>query len=131
LSIIVAAHVTADEIHDGFLAPHPARSQEPGDIEPEFVAIAPDSAYALVSLQEQSALAVIDLSEASPGARIDVVLLPHGFLDANGRQRGTHPDGLSISADGSLGITANESDRGRPWRRASRQQRGGPRRTLE
>ncbi|MBI4602022.1 MAG: hypothetical protein HY721_08680 [Planctomycetes bacterium] len=131
--IRVAAVVTAEVLFDGFLTAHPARAKSPKAIEPEFVAIDPESSFALVTLQEQSAVAVVSLETAeelldddddgedgdddslSPedvgaAALVDVVLLPHGFADAKGKLRGTHPDGLDISPEGDLCITANEAN---------------------
>ncbi|HNR97817.1 MAG TPA: hypothetical protein PKX48_04165 [Planctomycetota bacterium] len=117
-AMTVAATVEAAEIFERFFKTEPDRARVPEDIEPEFVAIAPDSSFALVTLQEQSAVAVVTLREAPAGsedggvfqARLaDVILLPHGFRDASGRVRGVHPDGIAISPDGALAVTANES----------------------
>jgi DNA-binding beta-propeller fold protein YncE len=118
------ARITADELHSRFFAAHPSRAAYARAIEPEFAFVGPGSEYALVSLQEQSAVAVIDLKtvielrlaglrdvEALGAAALrDVVFLPHGFLDAAGRVRGTHPDGLAIDQKGQFAITANETN---------------------
>ncbi|MCZ6792516.1 MAG: hypothetical protein O7J95_02750 [Planctomycetota bacterium] len=102
-----------------------SRAKKAKNVEPEFVALGPDSDFALVTLQEQSAVAVVDLEaiedlldddddsltpeEIGAAALVDVVLLPHGVKDSKGKRRGTHPDGIDISPDGDFAITANES----------------------
>jgi DNA-binding beta-propeller fold protein YncE len=119
----VAAVVTGEAMYER-IRREPDRAASAREIEPEFVAIAPDSSYALVTLQEQSAVAVVDLAgirkvraerpetaaaEIGRRALLDVVLLPHGFTDTKGVVRGTHPDGIAISPDGTFAVTANEA----------------------
>ena len=120
----VAAVITAQELFDRFFATHPARAASPNLIEPEFVATAPHAPFALVTLQEQSAVAVVDLrvvrdlsdrggltpDEIGAAALVDVVFLPHGFVDRRGKLRGTQPDGISISHDERFAVTANEAN---------------------
>jgi DNA-binding beta-propeller fold protein YncE len=128
----VIAVITAQELFDRLVAADPSRVSRPSAIEPEFCAVAPDSTYALVGLQEQSAIAVVDLTvvedlvpdrhkhggrrpvltpeEVGASALVGIVFLPHGFADASGTLRGTNPDGIEISADGSYAITANETN---------------------
>ena len=128
----VVATITSQELFDRLSAADPSRASRPSAIEPEFCAVAPDSSYALVGLQEQSAIAVVDLTvvedlvperrkhgsrdpvlapeEVGAAALTGIVLLPHGFADAGGRLRGTHLDGIAISADGDYAITANEAN---------------------
>jgi DNA-binding beta-propeller fold protein YncE len=119
----IAAIITARALYER-LGRDPDRAADPRAIEPEFVAIAPDSSYALVTLQEQSAVAVVDLAglrrlrreradapaeEVGRRCLLDVVLLSHGYRDPKGLVRGVHPDGIAISPDGSFAVTANEA----------------------
>lgn len=68
------------------------------DLEPEYIAVSPDSATAFVSLQENNALAVVDLETAEVTA-----LLPLGFKD-----HAAERSGLDASdRDGGISI--------RPW----------------
>jgi len=121
--LAVAAVVTVEEMFTRELSAHPARAASAKAIEPEYAAISPDSSYALCSLQDQSAIAVVDLvttadlsadenltaEDVGAAALVDIVLLPHGFIDRRGTIRGVHPDGLSISAGGTYAVTANEA----------------------
>jgi 2',3'-cyclic-nucleotide 2'-phosphodiesterase len=70
-------------------------------IEPEFVAITPDSQYALVTVQEASLVLVIHLNGAD-SELTQVIELPSG----------SEPDGIAISANGKLAVTANEDSQG-------------------
>jgi len=66
-------------------------------VEPEFVAITPDSEYALVTVQEHSLVLVIRPDGAN-SKLAQVVQLPSN----------TEPDGIAISPDGKIAVTANE-----------------------
>lgn len=126
----VVALVTAQAMFDGFFSDMPGRATEARKIEPEYAVIAPDDSYALVTLQDQSAVAVVDLvavadavtgeelpapEDLGAAALLDIVLLPHGHLGASGEPAGgARPDGLSISPNGRMAITANESDSDTP-----------------
>ena len=126
----VVAVVTAAEMFERYFRGEGLRAARPQGIEPEYVAVAPSSRYALVTLQEQSAVAVVDLSPLAGlgearlpslpegkssteavGARClaGMVLLPHEHRDERGVVRGVHPDGLAISPDGDFAVTANEA----------------------
>jgi DNA-binding beta-propeller fold protein YncE len=97
-------------------------------VEPESIAFAPDSSFALITIQDSSSVAAIDLTSVSASvaastltpeqvgslALQNVVHLPHGFrnnvTNPTGLQyRGVEPDGIAISPDGSFAITANET----------------------
>jgi DNA-binding beta-propeller fold protein YncE len=120
----VAAVVTGTALYEMGLQHEPARAGSDREIEPEFVAIAPRGKFALVTLQEQSAVAVVDLRplrSAAPeekrsgveaaGARClaGVVLLTQSGRDEKGHVRGACPDGIAISPDASLAVTADEA----------------------
>ncbi len=62
-------------------------------LEPEFVAITPDGAGALITIQEGSAVAVVNHSKL-----VQIIKLPDG----------AEPDGIAISPDGKVAVTANE-----------------------
>lgn len=95
-------------------------------LEPEYVAITPDSRMAIVTLQENNALALIDIAHA---ALLDVVPLGHkefsreGGLDANAADREPgladwpvvglyQPDSVALSQVGPslIAWTANEGE---------------------
>jgi hypothetical protein len=97
-------------------------------IEPESIGFAPDSSFALVTIQDSSSVAAIDLTAVTAGqeagtltpeeigdsALKNVVHLPHGFRNnvtaATGLKfRGVEPDGVAVSPDGSFAILANET----------------------
>ena len=97
-------------------------------IEPESIGFAPDSSFALVTIQDSSSVAAIDMTAITLGqeqggltpeqigdaALKSVVHLPHGFRNnvntATGLKfRGVEPDGVAVSPDGSFAIVANES----------------------
>ncbi len=114
------ARVSATELHARYFGDDPARAASARDIQPEYAAVSPDATISLVTLQEQSAVAVLDLvaiatgPDSSPdatGSRIlaGVVFLPHDQPDPKGGVLGTHPDGVAISRDGRVALTANEA----------------------
>jgi DNA-binding beta-propeller fold protein YncE len=92
-------------------------------IEPEAVGFAPDSSFALVTIQDSSSVAAIDMTAVVVGqeqgsltpeqigdmALKKVVHLPHGFKNSAGALRGVEPDGVSVSPDGTFAIVANET----------------------
>lgn len=124
--IALVARVT-----QAMLAAHyPAGGPNPaGDfIEPESIGFAPDSSFALVTIQDSSSVAALDMTAVTDGIAQgsltpeeigsltlqSVVHLPHGFRNnvtsPTGLQyRGVEPDGIAISPDGSFAITANET----------------------
>lgn len=121
-SLRSAAVISGESMYAKGLKRSVERAIDARDIEPEYAAIAPDGSYALVTLQEQSAVAVVDLrpvrDSAGRGedprrlgdaALAQVVLLPHDFEDRRGDKQGVQPDGIAITADGSMAITANEA----------------------
>ena len=73
------------------------------DLEPEYIAIAPDGGTAFVALQENNALAVVDLSGAAP-VITDVLAL--GFKDHGAPGNGLDPSdrdgGINIGTYGNL-----------------------------
>jgi len=103
------------------------RSTLAQDLEPEFVAVAPDGRRAWVTLQENNAVATIDLQSLIP---LDIHelgfknhALPGQGLDASDKDGATNirnwpvsglyqPDGIAAwsTADGTFLITANEGD---------------------
>jgi DNA-binding beta-propeller fold protein YncE len=118
------AIITGERLHARLGHNARDRAASPCAVEPEFVAVSPDSNLALVTLQEQSAVAAVDiarlrelveagggLSPEAAGAEClaDVVLLPHDHVDPSGAVRGVHPDGIAIGPDGSYAVTANEA----------------------
>ena len=115
----ILAEVGGDALSDRIARSDASRRPEPWEVEPEFTAISPDGKTALVTLQEQSAIAVLDLTAArtlreqpekgSSDVLADVILLDPGRPDTKGIHRGTHPDGIAFSPDGSLAIAANEA----------------------
>lgn len=120
-SLRTVAVVEGERIFSRYLEDAPERAGDARDIEPEFVAIAPDSSLGLITLQEQSAVVVLDLRAltnvagdvdvrtAGDRALAGLVLLPHDLEDERGSVRGVHPDGIAISPDGSIAVTANEA----------------------
>jgi hypothetical protein len=102
------------------------------DLEPEYVAVAPDSRTAWVTLQENNALAIVDVGSASVLAVVALGLKDHSLpgqgldasdLDGVGRESGIHihrwpvfgmyqPDGIaSFDPGGATYLaTANEGD---------------------
>ena len=97
-------------------------------IEPESIGFAPDSSFALVTIQDSSSVAAIDMTAITLGqeqgaltpeqigdaALKSVVHLPHGFRNnvntpTGLKFRGVEPDGVAVSPDGSFAIVANES----------------------
>ena len=97
-------------------------------IEPESIGFAPDSSFALVTIQDSSSVAAIDMTAVTLGqeqggltpeqigdaALKNVVHLPHGFRNnvntgPGPKFRGVEPDGVAVSPDGSFAIVANET----------------------
>ncbi len=114
------------DLPDGVLvtSPHSTAAQ---DIEPEYVAISPDSTTAWVTLQENNALAIVDLTVPAIRKVVGLGMKDHSQpgagLDASDRDGGIHiatqpvwgmyqPDGIAcFQAAGKLWlITANEGD---------------------
>ncbi len=111
----------------------PARQIFPGatraeDVEPEYIAVSPDSSTAYVVLQEHNALAVINVDTASVVAILDLGLKDYNLIgnefDASDRDGGKNlrnwpvfgmyqPDGIAAyqAGDGrTYLVTANEGD---------------------
>jgi DNA-binding beta-propeller fold protein YncE len=120
----VVAVITGEQLHARLGPDAGRRAPSPRAVEPEFVAISPDSSLALVTLQEQSAVAAVDLARlsailaagAGPSPEdtgteclAGVTLLPHDHVDPAGSTWGVHPDGIAISPDGVYAVTANEA----------------------
>lgn len=101
------------------------------DLEPEYVAVAPDSQTAWVSLQENNALAILDLASGAVSELVALGYKDHSLqgnaLDASNEDGGinftTHPiwgmyqpDALAAFAAGNETylVSANEGD-GRAW----------------
>lgn len=97
------------------------------DLEPEYIAVAPDGSTAYVALQENNALAVVDVAAASVSAIIPLGFKDHGTpdnaLDASNRDDGIRirewpvfgmyqPDAIaSFESEGqTFVISANEGD---------------------
>lgn len=123
--IYLAARISRATLQSFYIGvPNPT-----GDfIEPESIGFAPDSSFALVTIQDSSSVAAIDMTAITLGqeqggltpeqigdaALKSVVHLPHGFRNnvntATGLKfRGVEPDGVAVSPDGSFAIVANES----------------------
>ena len=98
---------------------HPALAKF-GDagVEPEYIAIAPDSSRAWVTLQENNAVAVLDLRDGKVAAVWDLGEAEHDFCaDARApdpvfrKMRGRRePDGIAVTPDARYVVTANEGD---------------------
>lgn len=102
------------------------------NLEPEYIAISPDSRTAYVTLQEANAIAVVDIEAASVTRIVPLGLKPHyrreNTLDASDRDLAFRmrtwtiwgmyqPDAIApyVAADGNLYlVTANEGD-SRDW----------------
>ncbi len=93
------------------------------DFEPESVKFNHRGSMALISLQEQSSIAVLDmrliriqdrkgrLTPEEIGARaLNVVHLPFGVQNSEGKTVGVEPDGLSVSPNDDFALIANEAD---------------------
>jgi 2',3'-cyclic-nucleotide 2'-phosphodiesterase/3'-nucleotidase/5'-nucleotidase len=97
------------------------------DLEPEYIAVAPDNSTAYVCLQENNALAVVDIAAAKvtailplgckdhslPGNGLDASDKDHAVNIANWPVRGMYqPDGIAVyDVQGDLYlVTANEGD---------------------
>ena len=97
------------------------------DLEPEYIAVAPDGATAYVSLQDNNALAILDIETGRVRRLVGLGFkdhsLPGNGLDASGRDSGIHienwpifgmyqPDGLATfsTASGTYLLSANEGD---------------------
>lgn len=103
------------------------------DLEPEFIAVTPDSRTAFVSLQENNALAVIDIASANVTRILALGYKDHSAagaaLDASDRDGAGstatisirnfpvlgmyQPDGIAVTSDGAgrpIVFTANEGD---------------------
>jgi hypothetical protein len=86
-----------------------------GDIEPEYVAVDPQSRFAAVSCQENDAVVLVDLRGESPSLA-GVVWLPYG----------SEPDGIALiddiahpdPADGRTGVVLGVAEEGKfdPWK---------------
>lgn len=93
------------------------------NIEPEAVGIAPDSSFALVTIQDSASIAAVDLTEVGRGiengltpeqigdlALKNVVHLPFGYKGQNGALFGVEPDGVAISPNASFAMIAHEAN---------------------
>jgi len=73
------------------------------DLEPEYIAVTPDSATAYVTLQENNALAVIDIASASVQAVVALGFKDHS-LEGNGMDASDEDGGINISPRPVLGM---------------------------
>lgn len=73
------------------------------DIEPEYIAITPDSATAYVTLQENNALAVIDIESATVSALVALGLKDHS-AEGNGLDGSNEDGGINIATYPVLGM---------------------------
>jgi DNA-binding beta-propeller fold protein YncE len=92
--------------------------------EPEAIAVASDSSFALVTLQDCASVVAVDLNvvrrlgqrqnltpeQIGDVALKNVVHLPFGFVGNNGALFGVEPDGVGIAPDKSFAIVAHEAN---------------------
>jgi hypothetical protein len=112
---------------EGLRAPRPFGATVAQDLEPEFIAVSPDSRTAYVSLQENNGVAVLDIRRGSVTALLGLGAKDHSLagnaLDASNRDGAINirswptnglymPDTISAfrAQGGTFLITANEGD---------------------
>lgn len=89
-----AATLIADGVRLFVNAPGFAGTTVAQDLEPEYIAIAPDGLSAVVTLQEANAIALLDLSGATP---VVSAIVPLGLKDWNGLPfDGSDRDGINF-----------------------------------
>ncbi len=96
----------------------PITDYSPSLLEPEYIAITPDTAKAYVTLQEDDGVAVIDLTEEKVISYFGLGVTHHqadakndGWIDFKTPISGIRePDGIAVTGDGRFFITADEGD---------------------